>query len=100
MDMKENGETDPILWEVIATAAGMAEANIIVGRLESEGIPTRRHYEAVGPIYAVTIDGLGEVQILVPAADWERANEALSRSYEDGDLTWEPPAGTGSPENA
>jgi hypothetical protein len=33
--------------------------------------------------------GLGEVKILVPVPDWERAKELLSRSYDDGDLPWE-----------
>ena len=54
------------LWEVVATAAGMAQANLITGRLASDGIPARLSYEAAGSIYAITIDGLGEVRILVP----------------------------------
>ena len=65
-------ETDAVFWEAVATASGMTQANIISGRLESEGIPTKLHYEAAGAIYAITIDGLGEVRILVPVADWER----------------------------
>ena len=82
-------ETDAVFWEAVATASGMTQANIITGRLESEGIPTKLHYEAAGAIYAITIDGLGEVRILVPANDWDRAKEILSRSYEEGDLPWE-----------
>jgi hypothetical protein len=78
-----------ILWEVVATAAGMTQANLITGRLASDGIPTRLRYEAAGTIYAITVDGLGEVKILVPVPDWERAKELLSRSYDDGDLPWE-----------
>jgi hypothetical protein len=82
-------ETDEARWEVIATASGMMQANIIRGRLESQGIATRLRYEAAGSIYAITIDGLGEVRILVPSAEWEQARELLSRSYDDGDLAWE-----------
>ena len=82
-------EPDTVFWEAVATASGMTQANIITGRLQSEGIPTKLHYEAVGTIYAVTIDGLGEVRILVPVADWERAREILSRSYDDGELPWD-----------
>jgi hypothetical protein len=82
-------ETNDDLWEVVATASGMTQANIIVGRLASDGIRTRLRYEAAGPIYAITIDGLGEVRILVPVPDWERAKELLSRSYDDGELPWE-----------
>ena len=82
-------ETNDDLWEVVATASGMTQANIIVGRLTSDGIRTRLRYEAAGPIYAITIDGLGEVRILVPVPDWERAKELLSRSYDDSELPWE-----------
>ena len=93
-------ETNADFWEAVATVSGMTQANIIVGRLESEGIPTKLHYEAAGAIYAVTIDGLGEVRILVPVNDWGKAKEILSRSYDEGDLPWErnagdPPGGTG-----
>ena len=86
-------KTDDATWELVATASGMTQANIITGRLESEGIATRLRYEAAGSIYAITIDGLGEVRILVPAADRERAREVLSRAYDDGELPWEKDAG-------
>ncbi|MCX5820505.1 MAG: DUF2007 domain-containing protein [Deltaproteobacteria bacterium] len=82
-------ETSDDLWEVVATAAGMTQANLITGRLASDGIRTRLRYEAAGTIYAITVDGLGEVKILVPVPDWERAKELLCRSYDDGDLPWE-----------
>jgi hypothetical protein len=82
-------ETNADLWEVVATASGMTQAKIIAGRIESEGIPTQLRYEAAGTIYAITIDGLGEVRILVPVPDWERAKELLSRSYDDSELPWE-----------
>ncbi len=76
-------------WEVACTASGMTNANIVLGRLETEGIPTKLKYEAVGAIYAITIDGLGKVEILVPAKDMERVREILARTYNDGDIDWE-----------
>ena len=76
-------------WEVACTASGMTNANIVLGRLETEGIPVRLKYEAVGAIYAITIDGLGKVDILVPASDLPKAREILARTYEDGDMEWE-----------
>ena len=82
-------ETDDAPWRLVATASGLTQARIIAGRLESGGIATRLRYEAAGSIYAITIDGLGEVRILVPIADWVRAKELLSRSYEEGELSWE-----------
>jgi hypothetical protein len=76
-------------WEVASTASGMTNANIVMGRLQTEGIPARLKYEAVGAIYAITIDGLGEVAILVPVSYVEKAREVLSRTYDDKDLDWE-----------
>jgi hypothetical protein len=76
-------------WEVASTASGMTNANIVMGRLQTEGIPARLKYEAVGAIYAITIDGLGEVAILVPVSHLEKAREVLSRTYDDKDLDWE-----------
>lgn len=92
LNQQETGimnETNDDLWEVIATAAGMTQAKIIAGRLESEGIPAKLNYEAAGMIYAITVDGLGEVKILVPVPDWDRAKELLARSYDDGELPWD-----------
>jgi YD repeat-containing protein len=76
-------------WSVVFKASGMAQANIITGRLETEGIPTRLKYEAAGAIYGITINGLGEVKILVPAEDLVRAGAILNRSYDEQDLDWE-----------
>jgi len=36
-------ETNDDLWEMVATASGMPQANIIAGRLASDDIPTRLH---------------------------------------------------------
>ncbi|MGD1153566.1 MAG: DUF2007 domain-containing protein [Syntrophales bacterium] len=76
-------------WEVACTASGMTNANIVLGRLETEGIPVRLKYEAVGAIYAITIDGLGKVDILVPESDLPKAREVLARTYDVGDMDWE-----------
>ncbi len=95
-------ETDETRWEAVARASGMMQANIIRGRLESQGIATRLRYEAAGSIYAITVDGLGEVRILVPSADRDRARELLTQSFDEADLPWEggqddPPDQTGGP---
>jgi len=76
-------------WVQISAVSGMATAKIITGRLEAEDIPTRLRYEAAGMIYAITVDGLGEVRILVPMQEQERAVALLAQTYEDGELTWE-----------
>jgi len=85
----EGNVMDGEKWETVCVAGGMTQANIIVGRLETEGIPTRLKYEAVGAIYAITIDGLGQVDILVPEQWLELARDILSRSYDEADMNWE-----------
>jgi len=78
-------------WEIVHTVSGMTNAYIIMGRLKTEGIPARLKYDVAGTIYAVTIDGLGEVEILVPAGCLEKAREVLSQSYEDENMDGENP---------
>ena len=80
---------DEVKWETVYTASGMTNANIVVGRLKTEEIPTRLKYEAVGAIYAITIDGLGEVHIQVPVSYLQKAREVLSQTYDDQDMEWE-----------
>ncbi|ABC76515.1 putative signal transducing protein [Syntrophus aciditrophicus] len=74
-------------WRVVCVASGMINAHIIEGRLKAEGIATRLSYEIAGVLYATTVDGLGEVKILVPETDLERAQKALEQSYKDDDLS-------------
>ena len=58
------------------------EAQIMKGRLESEGIPVLLSYESAGLIYGLTVDGLGEVKIMVPRHLAEEAREILGISTE------------------
>ena len=57
-------ETIPV---VIYVAQGQLEANVVKSRLESEGIPALLQYESVGIVFGMTVDGLGEVKVMVPA---------------------------------
>ncbi len=50
----------------VIAIARQIEAQIIKGRLESEGIPVLLSYESAGLVYGLTIDGLGEVKVMVP----------------------------------
>ena len=76
-------------WQVISTTSGLIKARIIEGRLEAEGIPVRLQYEPIGEIYAITVDGLGEVQILVPEPWVEQARRVLAVEYSEEDLDWQ-----------
>ena len=56
-------------------AHGEMEAQVIRSLLEYHGIPSLLKGEAARNIYGVTVDGIGEVRIMV----WERlADEARS----------------------
>ena len=62
---------------VTVRTAKYLEAQIIKGRLESEGIPVLLSYESAGLVYGITIDGLGEVKVMVPRDLVEEAKEIL-----------------------
>ena len=64
-------------WVVIKIVNGLPEAHIIKGLLESNDIPVRLEYEAIGQIYGLTVDGLGQVKILVPEEFFEEAESLL-----------------------
>ncbi len=75
-------------WTVVAVETGMLRADIVKGRLESEGIPVTLRYEAVGKIYGLTLDGLGQVEILVPGDYLSKSREILQESFSNEDLPW------------
>jgi len=69
---------------VTVRTANYMEAQIIKGRLESEGVPVLLSYESAGLIYGLTVDGLGQVKIMVPEAMAEEAKAILNSTVEGG----------------
>ena len=61
----------------VYVAAGQPEAHIIKARLEAEGIPVLLSYESAGLVFGLTVDGLGEVKVMVPSSVAEEAKEIL-----------------------
>jgi len=59
-------------------AKGEIEAQVIKGLLESYGIPCFLKGDAARTIYGLTVDGLGEVKIMV----WESMAEEARRLIE------------------
>ena len=57
---------------------GSINAEPILAALRANGIPARRRGEALGSVYGLTLDGLGEVAILVAAEHEAAARELLS----------------------
>jgi hypothetical protein len=66
--------------EVVHRAAGQIEAHIVKGKLESEGIPVLLQYES--EIFGLTVDGMGQVRVLVPADQADKAREIISTTQE------------------
>ena len=62
----------------IYQAMGQPEAEIIKGRLEVEGILAIFKYESLGSVYGLTVNGLGQVKVQVPAKYADRALEIIS----------------------
>jgi hypothetical protein len=58
-------------------ACGQPEAEIVRGRLEIEGILALLKYESIGSVYGLTVDGLGQVEVQVPAKFVDRAREII-----------------------
>jgi hypothetical protein len=73
------GKEREVRWEVVAFAQGLAEAAIIQGRLETEGIPARVHQEPAGTAIGLTMGLLGQAKVLVPEPLVERALDILNQ---------------------
>ena len=58
-------------------AAGEAEAHIIKGLLESNGIPCLLQSLAAPSVHAFTIDGMGEVKVMVRESGAEKARQLI-----------------------
>ena len=70
--------TPVVVWE----AANRMEAEIVAGRLQSEGIPAIIRGEALGTIYGLTTGTLAAANVLVPALLAEKALAILTSSVE------------------
>jgi hypothetical protein len=58
--------------------AGQAEAVVVRGLLESEGIPTFARSRLAHSVHPFTIGGQGEIVILVPESEAPRARELVA----------------------
>ncbi|MCA1553547.1 MAG: DUF2007 domain-containing protein [Chloroflexi bacterium] len=59
-------------------ARGRMEAEVVRGRLDAEHIPALIVYESVGQTFGITVDGLGQVQVKVPAPFADEARQILT----------------------
>lgn len=70
---------------VIGKVQGELTAKVIKSHLESEGIPVLLKWEAAGRVWGLTMDGLGEVSILVPREYEEYARHVIEPRESDID---------------
>jgi hypothetical protein len=79
--------------EVVFTANGEAEAQAIRAALVAAGIPASIKMEAAQHLFAVTVDGLGAVKVLVPGDRVDEARAVIANpvvSEEDAPVEGEP----------
>jgi hypothetical protein len=74
--MKTRQRRHPRLATVCITQ-GLLRAQVIKAKLELAGIPVLLDYESAGPIIGITVDGLGEVHILVPTGNLDEAQSII-----------------------
>ena len=68
----------------IVRVQGDLQASVIKSHLESEGIPVLLRYESAGRVFGLTVDGLGEVRVLVPQDLAEEAKRIIEPRDEVG----------------
>jgi len=74
-----------VRWTVVETASGITAAEIIAGRLRSEGIPARAWQEGAGEALGLLVGVLGTGHVVVPEeyAEQARAILAVEPAFED-----------------
>ena len=70
--------------ELLMTTWDDGEAALVSQILRNAGIPTQVVSDVPHSVYPLTVDGLGEVRILVPAESLERARALLDEHLRDG----------------
>jgi hypothetical protein len=81
MDNSSNmtsGEPQEVRWEVVEQTSGITVAEIIAGRLQSEGIPARAWQEGAGEALGLIVGLLGTGHVVVPEEYAEQARAILA----------------------
>jgi hypothetical protein len=76
-DSTTPNDAQEISWEVVAKTPGITVAEIIAGRLQSEGIPARAWQEGAGEALGLIVGLLGTGHVVVPEEYAERARAIL-----------------------
>ena len=71
-----------INWLLVYTANGPSEAIVIRSVLETNGIKVKEVQETAGKLFAISMDGLGKVDIYVPEENFHEARELIESKDE------------------
>ncbi|HEX7593024.1 MAG TPA: DUF2007 domain-containing protein [Anaerolineae bacterium] len=67
----------------VYTSMGPLAAEVVKGRLASAGIPAFLNYESVSTVYALLVDGMGEVRVMVSKERADDSRKLLAEKPED-----------------
>ncbi len=62
----------------VYTAQGHLRAHVIKSKLDAAGVPALLSYDSASLLFGLTIDGIGEVRIMVPGEYAEEARRLLA----------------------
>ncbi len=68
-------------WELVVTAAGMPQAELLRSVLEAQGIQTMLSQEGWGHAMGLTVGSMGRVEVLTPASQVAEARQILEEYY-------------------
>jgi hypothetical protein len=72
----------------VRTCQGWHVAQIYKSKLEAAGVPVLLKYEALGLVYGITVDGLGQVRVMVPKEYATEAEALLEDAVDPIDEEW------------
>ncbi len=78
MESNRSSKPSDADYVTVYTSNGPLGAEVVKGRLESAGIPALLKYESAGRVLGLTLDGLGEVQVMVSRGREREARELLA----------------------
>lgn len=69
-------------WTLLETVEGSAQAEILRGLLEAQGIPVMLSQEGVARFaYSVSVGPLSEVDVLVPSGRWQEGRQVIDEYW-------------------
>ena len=75
-------------WMSVYVTNSSADAYIVVGRLETDGIRSWVQQEAAGAAFGLTVGQMGAVQVLVNPEDYPAALAILNVDYSQDEEYW------------